>query len=144
MTRAFRLPLLAAAVLASLSTAGCMRDEHDNVSSYPDDYRQRHPIVVTRKTASVPHECGQWPDDLGASNISVTQENAPHWNYGCATQANLAAMIDNPNDLLEPRRQTPANSVQRQRAVTAYSLGQSAETSRASLPALTSVTSTGK
>ena len=34
-------------------------------------------------------------------------ENQPYWNLGCATQRNLAAMVDNPADLVQPRGETP-------------------------------------
>ena len=34
-------------------------------------------------------------------------ENQPYYNLGCATQKNLAAMVDNPADLVQPRAETP-------------------------------------
>ena len=40
--------------------------------------------------------CGQWPKDLGPVINSGYIENRPYWNLGCATQRNLAAMVDNP------------------------------------------------
>ena len=40
--------------------------------------------------------CGLWPHDLGPSLDSVYNENRPHWNLGCASQRNLASMVDNP------------------------------------------------
>jgi pilus assembly protein CpaD len=33
--------------------------------------------------------------------------------FGCSTQANLAAMVENPNDLLMPRAETPVHGWQR-------------------------------
>ena len=42
--------------------------------------------------------CGRWPDDLGN-----THENKNYFNFGCASQQNLAAQIADPRDLLEPR-----------------------------------------
>ncbi len=35
-------------------------------------------------------------------------ENQPYWNLGCANQRNLAAMVDNPADLVQPRGEAPA------------------------------------
>jgi len=51
--------------------------------------------------------CGQWPRDLGPSINSRSFENQPYWNLGCATQRNLAAMVDNPTDLIQPRGEVP-------------------------------------
>jgi pilus assembly protein CpaD len=34
-------------------------------------------------------------------------ENKPYYNFGCAYQRNLAAMVDNPSDLVQPRPKRP-------------------------------------
>lgn len=53
--------------------------------------------------------CGLWPDDLGPSIKNRDYfENRQYHNFGCATQRNLAAMVDNPADLVQPRAETPA------------------------------------
>jgi pilus assembly protein CpaD len=52
-------------------------------------------VVATRTVASVPG-CPDWaPEDNG-----VTPRQNTSTNYGCATNANLAAMIADPNDLV--------------------------------------------
>lgn len=66
-------------------------------------------------TASTP-ACGQWPEDL----VVNTTENRNYYNFGCATQNNLAAQIADPNDLLGPRRTTPADATQRDEALKRY------------------------
>lgn len=66
-------------------------------------------------TASTP-ACGQWPEDL----VVNTYENKNYHNFGCATQNNLAAQIADPNDLLGPRRMTPADATQRGIALERY------------------------
>ena len=66
-------------------------------------------------TASTP-ACGQWPEDL----VVNTYENRNYHNFGCATQNNLAAQIADPNDLLGPRRMTPADATQRGEALKRY------------------------
>lgn len=66
-------------------------------------------------TASTP-ACGQWPEDL----LINTYQNKNYHNFGCATQNNLAAQIADPNDLLGPRRMTPADATQRGNAVERY------------------------
>ncbi|MBN9053419.1 MAG: pilus assembly protein [Shinella sp. 65-6] len=60
--------------------------------------------------------CGQWPEDLALN----TFENKNYYNFGCATQNNLAAQIADPNDLLGPRRMTPADATQRGKALERY------------------------
>jgi pilus assembly protein CpaD len=52
--------------------------------------------------------CGQWPNDLGPAQDSSYIENRPFWNLGCANQRNLASMVDNPADLVQPRGDGPA------------------------------------
>lgn len=53
--------------------------------------------------ASVPHKCDQWPDDLIATTHDVKSQNQTHWNFGCATQANLAAQVEDPLDFARAR-----------------------------------------
>ena len=57
--------------------------------------------------------CGLWPADLGPSNDLKHFNNEPYYNLGCATQRNLAAMVDNPADLVQPRAETPAYTAKR-------------------------------
>ncbi len=52
-------------------------------------------------------------------------ENRPYWNLGCASQRNLAAMVDNPADLVQPRGETPAYSPRRSVAIEHYRKGES-------------------
>jgi pilus assembly protein CpaD len=68
--------------------------------------------------------CGQWPADLGPSFKSGYFENQPYWNLGCATQRNLAAMVDNPADLLQPRGETPPYAPRRSVAIERYRKGE--------------------
>ena len=69
--------------------------------------------------------CGQWPADLGPSIDAKDFENRPYWNLGCATQRNLAAMVDNPADLVQPRGETPAYTARRSVAIDKYRRGDS-------------------
>lgn len=69
--------------------------------------------------------CGQWPADLGPSIDSRDYDNRPYWNFGCATQRNLAAMVDNPTDLVQPRGETPAYTARRSVAIDKYRKGDS-------------------
>jgi pilus assembly protein CpaD len=68
--------------------------------------------------------CGRWPHDLGTSLDQSYTENHPYWNLGCAHQRNLAAMVDNPADLVQPRGETPAYSPRRSVAIDHYRKGE--------------------
>lgn len=65
-------------------------------------------------------ECGQWN-----TNLADNRQNLGTPNIGCATQANLAAMIANPADLLGPRTVTPRSSERRDQAWDKYVKGDS-------------------
>ena len=51
-------------------------------------------VVVSRSAASVPG-CPQWNGEEVGARLQTTP------NYGCATNSNLAAMIANPDDLVQ-------------------------------------------
>jgi pilus assembly protein CpaD len=72
--------------------------------------------------------CGLWPDDLGPSYDRTHFENSQYYNFGCATQRNLAAQLDNPADLIQPRGETPAYSAKRSTGLTKWRSGQSPAT----------------
>jgi pilus assembly protein CpaD len=65
------------------------------------------------KIAAQAGPCGIWPEDIGPSANRDYFENQPMWNNGCASQRNLAAMVDNPADLVQPRAETPAYTMRR-------------------------------
>ena len=73
--------------------------------------------------------CGLWPEDLGPSVLNPGySENRPYHNFGCAHQRNLAAMIDNPADLEQPRSETAAYTARRTEAFEKYRKGTSTTT----------------
>lgn len=67
-------------------------------------------------TTAQTNACGQWPEDLTLN----TMENKQYYNFGCATQANLAAQIANPMDLVGPRGMTPIDAERRATAIQDY------------------------
>ncbi|MFA6265675.1 MAG: CpaD family pilus assembly protein [Pseudolabrys sp.] len=69
--------------------------------------------------------CGQWPEDLGPSMNKDYNQNRPSWNLGCSTQRNLASMVDNPADLVQPRGESPAWAARRSVAIDKYRKGES-------------------
>lgn len=72
--------------------------------------------------------CGLWPKDLGASMDRSYAENTAYWNLGCSTQRNLAAMVDNPSDLVQPRGESPASTPRRTYAIEQYRRGSDSAT----------------
>jgi pilus assembly protein CpaD len=72
--------------------------------------------------------CGVWPEDMGPSFNRDYFENQPPWNFGCATQRNLAAMVADPADLVQPRGETPAYTMRRTTVLEKYRSGQSTST----------------
>jgi pilus assembly protein CpaD len=91
----------------------------------PEDARFLPPIRLTySRIAAVAGPCGLWPEDLGPSIKNKRWfENKPYYNFGCAAQRNLAAMVDNPSDLMQPRPETPAYTMRRTTAFEKYSKG---------------------
>lgn len=57
-------------------------------------------VVLTRSTASVPG-CPDW-----SAKSDMNFNNATSPGYGCATNSNLAAMVANPEDLIEGQQGT--------------------------------------
>ena len=62
--------------------------------------------------------CGPWPDQA-----TDTSQNRLYFNFGCATQQNMAAMVQSPLDLLYPRGLTPADATRRATALDGYRKG---------------------
>jgi pilus assembly protein CpaD len=76
------------------------------------------------KISAVAGPCGLWPEDLGPSiKDKGYYENKPYYNFGCANQRNMAAMVDNPSDLVQPRPETPAYTVRRTEGFEKYRKG---------------------
>jgi pilus assembly protein CpaD len=72
--------------------------------------------------------CGIWPKDIGPSMTRDYFENQQYWNFGCANQRNLAAMVENPADLVQPRAETPVYTPRQTTVVEKYRLGASTAT----------------
>lgn len=81
------------------------------------------------KISATAGPCGTWPEDLGPSIKNPSYfENKSYYNFGCAHQRNLAAMIDEPSDLVQPRAETPAYTMRRSVAFEKYRKGTSTTT----------------
>jgi pilus assembly protein CpaD len=81
------------------------------------------------RIAATTGPCGMWPQDLGPSISNPDYfENKPYYNFGCANQRNLAAMIDNPSDLVQPRSETQPYTARRSEAFEKYKRGDTTTT----------------
>src|SRR6201991_1054723 len=94
------------------------------------NYRPTDPRLFATIRVSYPRiiadagPCGLWPEDIGPSIKNEGYfDNRPYHNFGCATQRNLAAMVDNPSDLVQPRAETPAMTSRRNVAFEKYRKG---------------------
>jgi pilus assembly protein CpaD len=117
-------------IRASFAAAG-VPPRAVNVRQYtPEDPRHMAAIRLNYpRISAVAGPCGLWPEDLGNSiNNKSYFENKPYYNFGCANQRNLASMIDNPSDLVQPRPETPAYTPRRSIAFEKYRKGQTTTT----------------
>jgi pilus assembly protein CpaD len=92
---------------------------------HPDDPRQLASLRLSypRITAEA-GPCGLWPEDIGPSIKDKGYiENKPYYNFGCAYQRNMAAMVDNPSDLLQPRPETEVYTARRTEGFEKYRKG---------------------
>jgi len=80
--------------------------------------------LVYPRVAAAAGPCGLWPQDLGPSNLQDHAENHEYWNLGCAQQRNLAAMVENPADLVQPRGESPSYTGRRTTALEKYRKGE--------------------
>jgi pilus assembly protein CpaD len=97
---------------------------------HPDDPRALPTIRLSYpKIAAVAGPCGLWPEDLGPSIKDRGYfENKSYYNFGCAYQRNMAAMVDNPADFVQPRSETPAYPVRRTEGFEKYRKGNTTTT----------------
>jgi pilus assembly protein CpaD len=84
------------------------------------------PVIVSyQRYFAVTEKCGDW-----SKNIAVTGENRPYPDLGCSTQHNLAAMADNPRDLVTPRAMSPVQGARNDRVYDQYVNGEKTSSAR--------------
>ncbi|MFZ1989466.1 MAG: CpaD family pilus assembly protein [Alphaproteobacteria bacterium] len=89
------------------------------LSSYRAD-RADAPIVVSYSVyEATPSGCGDW-----SKNYAFAPLNHPTPNHGCATQNNLAVMLENPHDLIAARDQQAPDEGRRAFVLQQYRQGQ--------------------
>lgn len=96
------------------------------VASYEPDAANA-PLVLgfTRYEATPPRCAPIWEQDLMRQ-----YDNQPYESFGCANVANLAAMIEDPHDLVEPRGETARDGARRATVMEAYRKGDPTGASR--------------
>jgi pilus assembly protein CpaD len=97
--------------------------------STPDDPSK---LVALRlhypKVTAEAGPCGLWPYDLGPTGHREHNENRQFYNLGCSSQRNLAAMVDNPADLVQPRGESPTYTGRRTTVFSKHQKGESTAT----------------
>lgn len=96
-------------------------------SSYDAAGRADAPIILSfsRYEAQAPECAPLWQQDLGHQS-----NNQPWESFGCSMQANLAAMVEDPADLLHPRTMDPRDSDRRDTVMEAYRAGEQTHATR--------------
>jgi pilus assembly protein CpaD len=113
-------------VQSTLSAAGVPPRAVIVQQYHPENVRHLPPIRLSYpKMKAVAGPCGLWPEDLGPSIHNPSYyDNKDYYNFGCAYQRNMAAMVDNPSDLVQPRPETPPYTARRSEAFEKYRKGQ--------------------
>ncbi|AWB21340.1 pilus assembly protein CpaD [Methylobacterium currus] len=85
-------------------------------------------LSFQRMQAKVAGACGLWPQDLGVTNAGFNARNESYWNFGCATQSNLASQIADPVDLVRGRQEGRIDTVTRTQDLTDLRTGKDPST----------------
>lgn len=84
--------------------------DHSKVAALRLSYLRVKAVVPT---------CGLWP-----TGSDTNFENTDTFNFGCAAQQNLAAMVANPADLLRPQTMSPSDGNRRADVISKYRRGE--------------------
>lgn len=98
-------------------------------STYDASGEEAAPVIVSfeRYQANAPNCTPIYEQDLAHQS-----NNQPWESFGCATQANLAALVEDPADLLRPRAEDPRDAGRRDTVMDAYREGSTTHAERSS------------
>ena len=120
--------------VAAASAAQEVRSLMTSMGVPPQDievrpYRPEDPRTLATLRLNYPRlvasagPCGLWPHDLGPNSDREHSENMQYWNFGCTSQHNLAAQVENPADLVQPRAESAAYTPRRTMVLERYRAG---------------------
>ena len=99
----------AEAVILGLMAQGGLNPNAIQTGQYPSRFGAPAPVVVSYRTLrAIPQDCRALGD------LTDTFGNQPYGNFGCFQSANIAAMITDPRQLLEPYPLGQPNAQRRQ------------------------------
>jgi pilus assembly protein CpaD len=112
-------------VMQALEWLGISRNSV-RVAGYDGATDPASPVVLSyqRYKPDLPDCSRTW------NNIGATMNNRPSTNFGCASTANLAAMVADPRDLMRPAETDPADPVRRATVIDLYRKGELTSTKR--------------
>ncbi|MEQ1930394.1 MAG: CpaD family pilus assembly protein [Parvularculaceae bacterium] len=108
----------AAGARKALNDAGVSWEDMSGAGYIPAEGSARDVVLSYTTYVATPSACGVWE---GVKARDFANKRTP--NFGCATQNNLAAMIADPRDLVQPADEAPADAMARIRGVQAYRQG---------------------
>jgi pilus assembly protein CpaD len=108
----------AADIRKFLNESGVEWSSIDGASYRVGEDKKRELILSYTRYVATPSVCGIW---TGMKGRDYGNMRSP--NFGCATQNNLAALVADPRDLVEPADSTSADAQARIRAIRAYREG---------------------
>lgn len=83
-------------------------------------YKGHGPVIMSYKRHMArTAECGDWSED-----VNTHTDNLPYPNFGCAQQHNLAAIVANPKDFVQPRTATSSSSARKTTVLGKYVEGE--------------------
>jgi pilus assembly protein CpaD len=110
---------VAAEARKALNEAGVSWEDMSGAGYIPADGASGEVVLsYTRYVATGP-ACGVFDDQLERDFA-----NKRSANFGCATQQNIAAMIADPRDLVQPADEAPADAATRIRSIEKYRKGE--------------------
>jgi pilus assembly protein CpaD len=108
--------------LKKLLSANGVEKRSVQFTTYPPASGEAHPpIALSFVTyAATAAECGQdW-----SKNMAFEPRNSLWPEFGCSTQHNLAAIIADPRDLVEPHASAPSDALRRSIVIEKYQRGE--------------------
>lgn len=106
-------------------------------STDPESAKYGRAVMEFPIYVALADECGTWKD-----RVEFTPLNENTYNYGCAMQRNIAAMVVNPRDLVDAAESTGRLAARADNVVGKYIVGSKIGASDES-PAITPMTTTG-